>query len=44
MDGVVHGALILFTQVIRMEISCINKIIKLNVVREGLSTKYTVPK
>ena len=44
MDGVVHGALILFTQVIRMEIFCINKIIKLNVVRERLSTKYTVPK
>ena len=44
MDGVVHGALILFTQIIRMEIFCINKIIKLNVVRERLSTKYTVPK
>ena len=44
MDGVVHGALVLFTQVIRMDIFCINKIIKLNVVREGLSTKYTVPK
>ena len=44
MDGVVHGALILFTQVIRMEIFCINKLIKLNVVRERLSTKYTVPK
>ena len=43
MDEVGHGALILFTQVIRMEI-CINKIIKLNVVRERLSTKYTVPK
>ena len=44
MDEVVHGALILFTQVIRMEILCINKIIKLNVVRERLNTKYTVPK
>ena len=44
MDGVVHGALILFTQVIRMEIFCINKIIKLGVVRQGFSTKYTVPK
>ena len=40
MDGVVHGALILFTQVIRMEIFCINKIIKLN----QCGTKYTVPK
>ena len=44
MDEVVHEALILFTQIIRMEIFCINKIIKLNVVRERLSTKYTVPK
>ena len=44
MDGLVHGALIFFTQIIRMEIFCINKIIKLDVVRQRFSTKYTVPK